>query len=112
MGIVRIDRVAWLAETLLLAACYIPPKQRNTLSLDNAEAWDSLTTDISAAQAEGMVLLAGDLNARTTTLPDWDHNDHMDGAHNVAMLDVVLYSQGEELPSSCLYPAQQPRLQN
>jgi hypothetical protein len=56
-----------------------------------------------------MVLLAGDLNARTTTLPDWDHNEHMDGAHNVAMLDVVLYSQGEVLapwgwPPGCWPP--------
>lgn len=99
---IRIDRAAGLEETLLLAACYIPPKQRNTLSRDSAEAWDSLTADIAAAQAEGMVLLAGDLNARTATLPDWDHNDHMDGAHNAAMLDVVLYSQGEELtPPVC-----------
>jgi hypothetical protein len=98
----RIDQAAGLAETLLLVACYLPPKQRNALSRDSAEAWDSLAADIADAQAEGMVLLAGDLNARTATLPDWDHNDHMDGAHNAAMLDVVLYSQGKELtPPVC-----------
>jgi hypothetical protein len=92
-----IDRAAGLTDNLLLAPCYIPPKQRNMLSQEIADVWDSLAADVAAAQVEGMVLLAGDFNARTATLPDWDHSALEDGLHNAALLDVVLYSQGEEL---------------
>lgn len=90
---IRVDKAAGLTDHLLLAACYIPPKQRTAHSQDVADVWDDIAADIAAAQAEGLVLLAGDLNARTATLQDWDHNDAHDGLHNAALLDVVLYSQ-------------------
>ena len=99
---VRIDKMAGLADNLLVAAGYIPPKQRNLHTRDIADVWDALTADIAAAQEEGLVLLGGDLNARTATLEDWDDSDTQDGVHNAALLDVVLYSQGRELtPPTC-----------
>ena len=94
--------MAGLVDNLLVAACYIPPKQRNLHARDIADVWDALAADIAAAQEEGLVLVAGDLNARTATQEDWDHSDIQDGIHNAALLDVVLYSQGRELtPPTC-----------
>ena len=89
---VRVDKAAGLTDHLLLAACYIPPKQRTTHSQDIAGVWEDLATETAAAQAEGLVLLAGDFNARTGTLKDWDHSDAHDGMHNAALMDVVLYT--------------------
>lgn len=92
-GWLRVDKAAGLAADLFLAACYIPPAQRNAHAQDIADAWDTLSADIAAAQAEGQILMAGDFNARTATLQDWDHSEWVDGQHNAALLDVAVCNQ-------------------
>jgi len=92
-GWLRVDKAAGLDADLLLAACYIPPAQKNAHAHDIADVWDSLSTDIAAAQVEGQVLVAGDFNARTAALPDWDHSEWEDCQHNAALLDVAVCNQ-------------------
>lgn len=87
---VRVGKEAGLTAPLMLAACYIPPPQRNAHAKDIADVWDALAADVAAAQAEGAVLLAGDFNARTATLLDWDEGETDDAMHNGALMDVVL----------------------
>ena len=89
----RVDKAAGLGAPLLLAACYIPPAQGNAHAQDIADVWETLGADSADAQAEGMVLMAGDFNARTATLMDWDNSDLVDGVHNEALMDVVIHGQ-------------------
>ncbi len=90
---VRVGKEAGLTAPLMLAACYIPPQSGNAHAKDIADVWDALAADVAAAQAEGAVLLAGDFNARTATLQDWNEGETDDAAHNGALLDVVLCEQ-------------------
>lgn len=86
---VRVDKAAGLTDTLLVAACYFPPNRNG-----NEECLlDAMAADIAEAQAEGLVLLAGDINARTATVPDFDATDSREGEHNAALADVVLCNQ-------------------
>ena len=90
----RMDMAAGLTEPLLLAACYFPPNAGGKRAEAAADAWDELAADVADAQAEGQVLLAGDFNARTSNLPDWDNTGEGEGGHNSALWEVELCTQG------------------
>ena len=104
----RVDRAAGLGNHLMLALCYMPPARRGHAYTEaTADFWQTLAAEIPAAQAEGWVLLAGDFNARTASLPDWPQGvDH----HNDALLDVVVCSQAAApVPPTCLERQNQDR---
>ena len=107
----RVDRAAGLADHLMLALCYMPPARRGHAYTEaTADFWQTLAAEIPAAQAEGLVLVAGDFNARTASLPDWSQGvDH----HNDAMLDVVVCSQAAApVPPTCSERQNQDRVTN
>ena len=65
---VKLASTVKVGSALLVAACYLPPagsRQFEHLSLDERLA--SLATRMAAAEAQGAVILAGDLNARVGT---------------------------------------------
>ena len=55
----------------MLAVCYLPPAGSGGCPADLDAWWEELAVDWAAAEGQGLVLLGGDLNARTGRLQDW-----------------------------------------
>ena len=75
----HISADAGMAQDLYLCLCYLPP-QNSTYYQSLAEhPLDVITREVHCASGLGVVLLAGDFNARTGCAPDWaNHNDLAD----------------------------------
>jgi hypothetical protein len=80
----EVEGVAWVrialpgAQLLHLAACYLPPEDSSIRGSTRAERgakmieeWGHLQEAAAGFQEVGMVVVAGDLNARTGVMPDW-----------------------------------------
>ena len=85
---------------ILLCACYLPPAGSPACPRDTAGWWAALAADWAEAAAVGAPLLAGDLNARTATLPDWPEGDEgwpprrsRDGTANGHGQDLLAFCQ-------------------
>lgn len=71
------DGVLWvrvegaLATPLHVGLCYLAPRGSGGAPLDADSWWLRLGQDVAEAETAGLVLLAGDLNARTQDQPDW-----------------------------------------
>lgn len=100
----KIDTAAGLTEPLLLAACYFPPTAGGKFNQSTADGWEALEAEVADAQAAGQVLLAGDFNARTATLPDWDDSAEGEEGHNSALWEVELCTQAS-MPQPALTSA-------
>ena len=70
------DGVLWIQlnepEPMCIAVCYLPPSHSGGCPRDVGQWFRNLADDITDAQALGRVLVAGDFNARTATLPDYE----------------------------------------
>ena len=80
---------------LLIASCYVPPAGSGQLrTLDVITRFTSLSAQVVAARAEGHVILAGDFNARVSSLPDSRVGDARGctdegvNAHGVRLLEL------------------------
>ncbi len=63
----RISGVVGLPADLLVAVCYLPPDCRRARLTE----WiDTLISEVAEAMAVGLVMVVGDLNARTAEMPD------------------------------------------
>ena len=62
---------------LYICLCYIIPDGSTTLSYMD-KAWQTLQQDIAKYSQLGKIILTGDLNARTGSLPDYIENDSCD----------------------------------
>ena len=81
---------------LLIGACYVPPSGSNSLRDNGADSrFASLAGKISAAEIEGHVLLAGDMNARVGHLED------AACAQGRGCTDTVTNAHGRQLISMC-----------
>jgi hypothetical protein len=97
----RIDGARLLQRTLFLAAAYLPPYQRSKYGLKSSAELDDFTSlvgdEVAAALAScsggADVLVAGDLNAHTGTLPDF--------VDNSALLQAALEEGAEGLLLPC-----------
>ena len=52
-------------------ACYMPPEGSSALRLRGPAVWEALREEVGATLRLGHVILVGDLNARTSTTPDF-----------------------------------------
>ena len=81
---------------LLLGACYVPPSGSHSLRDNAADSrFASLAGKILAAEVEGYVLLAGDMNARVGHLED------AACAQGRGCTDTVINAHGRQLISMC-----------
>lgn len=82
------DGVLWirvLVEDALffIAVCYLPPKNSGGYPSDQIESWfQQLAAEITEARREGMVLVAGDFNARVADDPDFPEQFRIDRSWN------------------------------
>ena len=53
-----------LPVTLLVGLCYLPPKGSGGCPADLDGWWLRMADDVAAAEALGLIILAGDFNAR------------------------------------------------
>lgn len=95
----RLQGIQGLPADLLLAVCYLPPQNSGGCPADTPEWWAKLAEETAAAQALGLVLVAGDLNARTATEPDWPA-DNPAPARNSQ--DATCTARGRQLLAFCI----------
>ena len=71
------DGVQWvrvlgvLSEPLSVGVCYLAPKRSGGAPADEDSWWLHLAQEVAEAEAAGLVILAGDFNARTRMEADW-----------------------------------------
>ena len=63
------------SEALMLAVAYMPPQGSGGCPAEPLVWWQVLAAEWAEAEAHGLQLLAGDLNARTACWPDWPPGD-------------------------------------
>ena len=90
----RIAKDVGLAADLMLLAAYFPPRSQHRSRTGEREQWDALEAEVAAAQAQGMVLMAGDFNARTAELPDWDVSPAGNDVPNPAQVEALWQALG------------------
>lgn len=95
----RMHGIQGLPGDLFLAVCYLPPPRCGGCPVDTAEWWDDLADEVAQAQALGLVLMAGDVNARTAAEPDWPADSPAPPRHSQ---DRTCTARGRQLLAFCI----------
>lgn len=87
MGMVWVSFGRGNDKRMFMLCCYLPPSTstyyRNPACPDLSDHWGQIQMDVSAFQQEGPVFIAGDLNARTGILNEWDLLDRHIARHEI-----------------------------
>lgn len=70
-ALLRLDGCIGQEEDAYMFACYMPPEGSPALAGKGAGVWEALREEVGATLRQGHVLVVGDLNARTATVPDF-----------------------------------------
>jgi hypothetical protein len=104
----RITDIPGWRRPLYIAACYFPPARGRGGGGDITRGIDLLQSDLAEAQAEGLVLMAGDLNARTGRLTE-THGMAYDRHGTTAPTDSLLQGTPSGPPRSSQDTSVNPR---
>ncbi len=88
---------AGLGDDLALCVAYLAPRRCGALHEADEDLWVVLGEEIVAAQGRGLVLVAGDMNARPRGRPDWVVDDSDE--HNIALQDALAVGEGGPSPT-------------
>jgi hypothetical protein len=70
-AVLKLSREVGFDQDLYLVVCYVPPRDTNSISIATRAVWAQLLDSVTAALAQGQVMIVGDLNARTGHLADF-----------------------------------------
>ena len=70
-AVVRFDKAVGQEEDAYMIPCYIPPEGSPSFDGKGPAVWEALREEVSATCRMGHVFVVGDLNARTSTCPDF-----------------------------------------
>ncbi|KAL4447354.1 hypothetical protein ABPG77_007387 [Micractinium sp. CCAP 211/92] len=102
------DGVLWviihslLERPLLVGTCYLPPKGSGGCPSDLDGWWLRLALDVADAAGTGSIILTGDLNARTGSLPDWPEDGEASCTPRTSMDTAPANSHGRSLLQLCI----------